>query len=255
MDGVAIGNSFQMLPGDPTYKFARIEITQGVHELSNPAGFAAYVYGFGNIESYGYAAGAALNNLNFETQPEYAFDVEGDNVACLNQEGAWTINSENPDFTYFVWDFGDGTPTEIGKNVTHTFKQPGKYEVSIVASLSPNSCDDQEETTFEVEVLKTEAVLLGAQSVCPEVEEVMYRVKNKQNISRMEFEVEGGTILETYSDSVLIRWGPSNPDALVRLVPFSENGCPGEVIELPVVVELRIEVIEAEGEKEVCFDP
>uniref|UniRef100_UPI004047D5A6 PKD domain-containing protein n=2 Tax=Algoriphagus sp. TaxID=1872435 RepID=UPI004047D5A6 len=255
LDGVAIGNSFQMLPGDPTYKFARIEITQGVHELSNPAGFAAYVYGFGNIESYGYAAGAALNNLNFETQPEYAFDVEGDNVACLNQEGAWTINSENPDFTYFVWDFGDGTPTEIGKNVTHTFKQPGKYEVSIVASLSPNSCDDQEETTFEVEVLKTEAVLLGAQSVCPEVEEVMYRLKNKQNISRMEFEVEGGTILETYSDSVLIRWGPSNPDALVRLVPFSENGCPGEVIELPVVVELRIEVIEAEGEKEVCFDP
>ena len=246
LDGVAIGNSFQMLPGDPTYKFARIEITQGVHELSNPAGFAAYVYGFGNIESYGYAAGAALNNLNFETQPEYAFDVEGDNVACLNQEGAWTINSENPDFTYFVWDFGDGTPTEIGKNVTHTFKQPGKYEVSIVASLSPNSCDDQEEKTFEVEVLKTEAVLLGAQSVCPEVEEVMYRLKNKQNISRMEFEVEGGTILETYSDSVLIRWGPSNPDALVRLVPFSENGCPGEVIELPVVVELRIEVIEAD---------
>lgn len=255
LDGVVIGNSFQMLPGDPTYKFARIEITQGVHELSNPAGFAAYVYGFGNIESYGYAAGAALNNLNFETKPEYAFDVEGDNVACLNQEGAWTINSENPDFTYFVWDFGDGTPTEIGKNVTHTFKQPGKYEVSIVASLSPNSCDDQEETTFEVEVLKTEAVLLGAQSVCPEVEEVMYRLKNKQNISRMEFEVEGGTILETYSDSVLIRWGPSNPDAFVRLVPFSENGCPGEVIELPVVVELRIEVIEAQGEKEVCFDP
>ncbi|MDA1269580.1 MAG: PKD domain-containing protein [Bacteroidetes bacterium] len=255
LDGVAIGNSFQMLLGDPTYKFAQIEISQGVHKLSNPAGFAAYVYGFGNIESYGYAAGAALNNLNFETEQDYAFDVEGDNVACLNQEGSWTVNPENPDFTYFVWNFGDGTPTKIGKNVTHTFKTPGKYEVIIIASLSPNSCDEQEEATFEVEVLETKADLIGSQSVCPLVEEVMYRVKNKQNIGQMTFEVEGGTILQSYSDSVLVRWGPSNLNAKVRALPFSANGCPGAAVELPVVVELRIVVTEALGEKEVCYDP
>ncbi len=255
LDGVQIGASFQMLPGDPTYKFARIEITQGVHKLSNPAGFAAYVYGFGEIESYGYAAGAALNNLNFETEQDYAFDVEGDNVACLNQGGSWTVNPENPDFTYFVWNFGDGTATKIGKSVTHTYTKPGKYEVIIIASLSPNSCDEQEETTFEVEVLETKLDLLGSQSVCPLVEEVMYRVKNKQNIGRMEFEVEGGVILKAYSDSVLVKWGPSNPNAKVRVLPFSANGCPGAAFELPVVVNQRIVVAEALGEKEVCFDP
>ena len=255
LDGVNVGASFQMLPGDPAYKIARIEITQGVHNLSNPSGFTAYVYGFGNIESYGYAAGSALVNLNFETEPDYAFDVVGENVACLNQEGAWTVNPENPDFTYFVWNFGDGTPTKVGKNVTHTFTKPGKYDVIIVASLSPNSCDEQEETTFEVEVLDTKVELVGSQSVCPLVEEVMYRVKNKENISRMVFEVDGGTILQSYSDSVLVRWGPSNTNAKVRVLPFSANGCPGAAVELPVVVELRIVVTEALGEKEVCFDP
>lgn len=255
LDGVQVGASFQMLPGDPSYKIARIEITQGVHNLSNPSGFAAYVYGFGNIESYGYAAGSALNNLNFETKPDYAFEVDGENVACLNQDASWAVNPENPDFTYFVWNFGDGSPTKIGKNVTHTFKTPGKYEVSIVASLSPNSCDEQEETTFEVEVLETKVDLIGSQSVCPLVEEVMYRVKNKQNVGRMEFEVEGGTILKTYSDSVLVKWGPSNPNAKVRVLPFSVNGCPGKAIELAVVVNLRIVVAEALGEKQVCFDP
>lgn len=255
LDGVQVGASFQMLPGDPSYKIARIEITQGVHNLSNPLGFAAYVYGFGNIESYGYAAGSALNNLNFETKPDYAFEVDGENVACLNQDASWAVNPENPDFTYFVWNFGDGSPTKIGKNVTHTFKAPGKYEVSIVASLSPNSCDEQEETTFEVEVLETKVDLIGSQSVCPLVEEVMYRVKNKQNVGRMEFEVEGGTILKTYSDSVLVKWGPSNPNAKVRVLPFSVNGCPGKAIELAVVVNLRIVVAEALGEKQVCFDP
>jgi PKD repeat protein len=177
------------------------------------------------------------------------------NVSCLNQEGSWIVNSENPDFTYFVWNFGDGSPTKIGKDVTHTFTAPGKYEIVIIASLSPNSCDDQEETTFEVEVLETKAELVGSQSVCPLVEEVMYRVKNKENISRMVFEVEGGTILQAYSDSVLVRWGPSNPNAKVRVLPFSANGCPGAAVELPVVVNLRIVVTEALGEKEVCYDP
>ncbi len=255
LDGVNVGSSFQPLPGDPTYKVARIEITQGVHNLSNSSGFAAYVYGFGNIESYGYAAGASLNNLNFEIEPDYAFDVVGDNVACLNQEGAWTVNPENPDFTYFVWDFGDGTPTKVGKNVTHSFTKAGKYEVSIVASLSPNSCDEQEETTFEVEVLETKVELFGSQSVCPQEDKVMYRVKNKENISRMVFEVEGGTILQAYSDSVLVQWGPSNTNAKVRVLPFSANGCPGAAVEIPVIVNLRIVVTEALGEKEVCFDP
>jgi PKD repeat protein len=255
LDGVNIGGSFQALPGDPEYMYARMDIIQGVHKLANPAGFAAYVYGFGNIESYGYAAGAALNNLNFETEPEYPFEVIGEKVACLNQEGSWTVNPENPDFSYFVWNFGDGSPTKIGKNVTHTFTTPGKYEIVVTASLSPNSCDDQEEITFEVEVLETKVELIGSQSVCPEVEEVMYRVKNKENISRMVFEVEGGTILQTYSDSVFVRWGPSNTNAKVRVLPFSANGCPGAAVELPVVVELRIVVSEALGEKEVCFDP
>jgi PKD repeat protein len=255
LDGAVVGASFQMLPGDPSYKVARIEITQGVHTLSNPAGFAAYVYGFGNIESYGYAAGASLTNLNFETKPDYEFEVDGDNVACLNQEGSWTVNPENPDFTYFVWNFGDGTPTKVGKNVKHTYTKAGKYQVIIVASLSPNSCDEQEETTFEVEVLETKVDLIGSQSVCPLVEEVMYRVKNKQNIGRMVFEVEGGTILQSYSDSILIRWGPSNQNAKVRVLPFSANGCPGAAVELPVVVNLRIVVAEALGEKEVCYDP
>jgi hypothetical protein len=41
----------------------------------------------------------------------------------------------------------------------------------------------------------------------------------------------------------------------VRVLPFSANGCPGAAVELPVVVNLRIVVTEALGEKEVCFDP
>ena len=96
LDGQNIGALFSTLPGDSDFQYARVNISQGVHRLSNPEGFAAYAYGFGDLESYGYAAGAALDNLNFKTESEYEFDVQGENIACLNQVGDWIINSENP---------------------------------------------------------------------------------------------------------------------------------------------------------------
>jgi PKD repeat protein len=255
LDGQNIGNRFAALPGDADFKFARINISQGVHSLGNSDGFAAYVYGFGELESYGYAAGAALDNLNFEPQVAYDFEVEGEKVACLNHAGLWALNSTNPDFTYFVWDFGDDSPSQTGQEVSHTFAEPGTYEVKVLAALSPNSCDEQEEVIFEVEVIETKAALEGELSVCPEVEEVMYRVSDLVNVTTAKFEVEGGVIVEDYGDSVLVNWGPANPNAKLRLIPYSENGCPGAVAELPVVINERIVVAAAAGELQVCFDP
>ncbi|WP_199708089.1 PKD domain-containing protein [Algoriphagus lacus] len=255
LDGQNVGSSFSPLAGDAEYSIARIGIFQGAHKISNAEGFTAYVYGFGEIESYGYAAGAALDNLNFETEAEYNFEVEGEKVACLNQEGLWAVNSQNPEFTYFVWDFGDGSNPEVGQEVPHTFTKPGIFEVKVLASLSANTCDEQEEINFEVEVFETKAELIGEISVCPEVEQVMYRFKELTNISTGTFEVEGGEIVEDYGDSVLVNWGPANPNAKLRLIPYSENGCPGTPVELPVVINRRIEVSEATGELQVCFDP
>ena len=254
LNGTLVGNRFTLLQGDPNFSIARIEIPEGVNQLSNPAGFAASVYGFGNLESYGYAAGAALNNLNFTPKSDYDFDVVGEKVACLNQESDWTIDSENPNFTYFVWDFGDGSPTKVGQTVPHTYTAPGRYEVTVVASISPNSCEEQQETTFEVTVLETSGSLVGPLSVCPDVEEAWYKVINKQSIARMEFFVDRGVKVRETADSVLVRWGSSG-QGRVTVIPFTANDCPGEKIELPVTIELRIQVNEALGDKEVCFDP
>ena len=181
--------------------------------------------------------------------------MDGEKVACLDQEGLWEINSENPNFTYFVWDFGDGTDSEEGQEVAHTYSEAGIYEVKVLAALSPNSCDQQEEVTFEVEVFEAKGELLGETSVCPEVEQVMYRLKDLTNVNQATFEVDGGVIVEDYGDSVLVNWGPANPDAKLRLIPLSPNGCPGAPVELAVVINRRIEVTAAVGELQVCFDP
>jgi hypothetical protein len=255
LDGLNQGISFNSVPGDPGYSYARLSISQGVHQLSNQEGFTGYVYGFGFLESYGFAVGAALDNLNFETAAEYDFDVAGDNIACLNQEGNWTINPDNPDFTYFVWDFGDGTDPVTGKDITHIYTESGDFEVIVSAALSPDTCDQQEEVTFDVTVLEITAELIGQSSVCPDVEEMVYKLKDRVNVDSVVYKAEGGVIIQNYGDSILVNWGPANPNAKVIAIPFTENGCPGEPITLSVVINQRIEAELPLGAVQICFDP
>ncbi|WP_297337822.1 PKD domain-containing protein [Algoriphagus sp.] len=255
LDGESIANRFQVLPGDPGFLYARISISQGVHRLANSEGFAAYAYGFGNLESYGYAAGAALDNLNFETEASYEFDVLGQNVACLNVEADWVIEADNPEFTYFVWDFGDGTDLQEGKEVLHTYSQPGEYEVTVLAALSPNTCDQQENITFNVTVLEAVGEVIGSSSACPDVEELLYSFEGPEPFSRVEFIPTGGEVVEFSDQTAVIRWGEANDDAFLEVIPYSENGCPGEPVLFPVLINQRLEAETIEGAEQVCFDP
>lgn len=254
LDGENIGSSFSPLPGDPEYQIAQVEIAVGAHNLTNSGGFAAYVYGFGEIESYGYAAGAALDNLSFKVQSDYEFEVVGEKIACLDQEGTWKVEPENPDFKYFVWDYGDGSDPVEGQELSHTFTETGTFEVKVTASISPNSCDQQQEIVFQVEVIKTKAKLTGELSVCPLVEEVMYRVTEKENVASVSYEVIGGTVLEEYGqDSVLVQWAAANPEAKLILTPYLESGCPGVPVELAVKVNPILDAPMPTGLQEVCF--
>lgn len=255
LDGSNIGASFSVVPGNASFYYARIRIFQGVHQLTNPEGFIAYVYGFGFLESYGYAVGAALDNLNFEILADYEFEVIGERTACLDQEGTWSIEPENEAFTYFTWDFGDGSALQEGQEVPHIFTEAGVYEVTVTASISPNTCDQQEEETFEVEVLESQAELLGANSVCPDVEELIYKLSSQENIGSVTFEVIGGSVVQNYGDSVLVNWGPSNPNASITANPISTNGCVLESLTLDVVINIELDAEEPIGNLDVCFDP
>lgn len=255
LDGQAIGGRFFALPGDPSFSYARVNISQGVHRLTNPEGFAAFVYGFGNLESYGYSAGAALNNLNFEIESSYDFEVVGEKVACLDQEATWVIEPENPDFTYFLWDFGDGTDLKEGPEVMHTYAETGNYEVKVLAGIGPNSCDQQEDISFEVEVVDFTGEISGLESVCPDVEELLYTFDFGEGTLRAEFEVNGGELVSATDSTALIRWGPANDAAYVRAIGYGENGCPGTPVDFPVIINQRLDAEIPEGPDRICFDP
>jgi hypothetical protein len=254
LDGQNVGNQFVAFPSNPDFSYARIQLSAGVHRLENVDGFIGYVYGFGRIESYGFAVGASLENLNFEVISNYEFDVKGEAVACLNERAEWEIIPENKIFQYFTWDFGDGSAMLEGKSVNHVYREPGIYKVIVTASISEDSCDQQEDVRFDVTVESYIGQIIGANSVCPDIDEIDYRFEINQEISKVEWEVEGGEIIEQTEEGVTIKWGPTNPTAKVIAQPFNLQGCPGETIEMIVKINNQIEPKLGLGEEKICYD-
>lgn len=257
LDNNFIGNSFAEVPGNSEFSYSKFRINEGVHSLVNENGFIAYVYGFGFIESYGYAVGASLDNLVFDIEGSYEFEVDGDRVACLNQEGSWEVFPENDIFTFFLWDFGDGSPSKTGKVTSHTFSEEGEYEIKIIAAVSENSCELQEEISYMVNVIGTDGEIQGMETACPLVEEVSYRLVSTSFFSKVDWDVIGGEIITEDGElnQITVRWGEANENARVLAIPYTMEGCPGDELGLDVRVNPVIQSSIPEGVDDVCFDP
>lgn len=235
LDGQPLTNPFLPLPGTD-FEYAQILVSEGSHVLSNPEGLIGYVYGSGQIESYGYSIGTNLNNIQYTAESEYEFEVIGEKVACLDQEGTWRIAPENPIFTRFSWDFGDESPMQDGQEVRHTYSQSGTYLVTVFASSGSGRCDEEEKFQFEVEVKGAEGVLSGPTSVCPAIDEVEYVLSDILNLSQVSWEVKGGTILSENLTSVKVKWGAANPNAEIIATLFNKENCPSQPIKIQVEI-------------------
>lgn len=253
LDGVSVGSEFLPVPGNPDYSYARIEVKEGVHTLSNAEGIIGYVYGSGFIESYGYSAGASLANLNFQTEVDYDFEVEGDKVACLDKVGTWNVIPFDPKFQIFEWTFGDGTPIQEGKVVDHQFEKPGKYEIRITAFTGDRACDQIQEAVFEVEVVESQGELEGPDTVCPLIDEATYTFENIQNTAKVRWEVTGGQIVQKGDFTAQIKWGAPNPNAKIVAYPLTKEGCEGEPSEIKVLITESIQPGAPKGKAQICF--
>ncbi|WP_297337821.1 PKD domain-containing protein [Algoriphagus sp.] len=234
LNGQNISSQFNPLPVAPDFYFARIAVPEGVNTLSNPVGFLGNVYSSGNIESYSYAIGARLDNIQYQTQTEYDFDVFGDQVACLNQQGEWTILPEDPRFEVFEWDFGDGNDLKTGQTVSHVFEEEGTFMVSVFASTGAEACDATTEYLFEVEVKGVIGELQGPSSLCPFTESVVYTFTDTANVADLLWQIEGGEIVEEGGDFIRVNWKEERDDASVQVTPVASNGCQGETQSLQV---------------------
>lgn len=252
LNGQNIASQFSPVPVFPEFYYARIAVPEGVNTISNSVGFFGNMYSSGNIESYSYAIGARLDNIQYETETNYDFEVDGDRVACLNQEGEWTILPEDPRFQFFEWDFGDGKGIESGQTVSHIFEEEGVFTVTVFASTGVEACDSTTEYVFEVEVNGVFGELEGPSSLCPFTESVLYTFSDTDNVSKLLWEVEGGDIVVEEDDFIRVNWNEERSDAFVKVTPVGPNGCQGEIQHIDVeLIETTTPAIPA-GQQGIC---
>ncbi len=133
IDGLPYKN-FKLVADDPLYSFAQIPVqsgpqdiqsstgsSQGTHTLSAGDGFNAIAYGFGEAESYGYAAGTNLQNLNENiTFVNPTNNTQTQVNGCTGTLYKLQLTLPYPT-TNIVWDFKNGsTYTDSSPQITST---------------------------------------------------------------------------------------------------------------------------------------
>ncbi|MDW8334664.1 MAG: PKD domain-containing protein, partial [Bacteroidia bacterium] len=137
IDGTNVGALFQTVPANPAFSYLQYETTQGNHVIRCDSGLVAYVYGFGERESYGYAGDVVLNNIALRIVT--SADQAGLARECADSLITFTGINQGV-VTSWQWDFGDGSPTVSGQVVSHAYSQPGTYFVKLRVT-TPSICN------------------------------------------------------------------------------------------------------------------
>ncbi|MCE7990857.1 MAG: T9SS type B sorting domain-containing protein [Roseivirga sp.] len=260
LNGVAVAPSlFFGTPGDRDFSYATININRGEdYTLDSESGFIAYIYGFGQVESFGYVAGASLENLNLQLIGDDETIGLIVDEGCVNSLVDFKVDfevkpGEIPRFNTFNWFFGDGNEAE-GEEVAHTYDAPGTYEIQLIASDGGGACGNSETVTRFVVITETSIdELTGPASVCPDVTDIAYSVSGAAD-NTYEWLIEGGTITSAATgDNITVDWHGANDNAFIKVIPTNYLGCKGDTVTLDVKINKRLEPALPAGDIEVCF--
>ena len=157
LDGATIPG-WTTVPSNPQYSYVRRNIAQGTHVLQSPEGILAFVYGFGNADSYGYTAGANIQPLDVTYDiiignDSVAFDVFMDSINCEQTVNGVGFYTDGENITDVSFNLGDGTIVE-GNSVFHYYQNSGTYTVTMyftrIGSCAPDSLSMQVHVTSEL---------------------------------------------------------------------------------------------------------
>ncbi len=253
-DGAPIGNAFNSISGNDEYVYAQINTTGGNHTIRSNGGFIAYVYGFGHNESFGYATGASLGNLNIEFLVKDQNEETPIDSLCLGSEIYFQVISDTI-YTLFNYDFGDGHSLVTSEDtaVSHQYNQPGEYLVSLTASTGGDDCSSgNEETSLKIiRVIEPYAKIYGPRSVCPNTSDVEYFL-DEYNPNDIDWFVSGGLLKEPTNQNAYIDWSETNNNAQIKVIATNRYGCIADTIVYPVKINIQLDPEAPFGPDTLC---
>ena len=138
LDGNDLSSQFRPVPQNDHYSYARVQIQEGSHSLSNEEGsFTGYVYGMRNdytnhifsVGSYAYSVGSMAINLSTQIMVDGLYSLGFNNGFwyCVDDTINFSLFS-NFEVSHTEWRFGDNT-TGTGTEIMHHYPQVGNYNV------------------------------------------------------------------------------------------------------------------------------
>ncbi|MDR0668258.1 MAG: gliding motility-associated C-terminal domain-containing protein [Prevotellaceae bacterium] len=151
--GANVSLTFTDIAGS-NYAYARVQLSNGSYRLRNPIGFTAYVYGFGNAESYAYSVGARFNHL---TPP----GVTSDTSYCLFQTPKQL--SEYDTAGNFLWYASPDDENSLDTVPVIATDTPGTYTFYVSRVVE---CSESPRRSVTVQVHPLPAIAFADTSVC-----------------------------------------------------------------------------------------
>ncbi|MDD3630554.1 MAG: PKD domain-containing protein [Bacteroidales bacterium] len=148
IDGSTL-TGWSTVPSNNLFSYIRRNINQGTHILDSDSGLTAIVYGFGNVDSYGYLAGANVKALQIDlsiviNNDTISYSLFHDTI-CSNQLITFIADTSSQIYNIH-WDFGDGN-TANGVNISHSYQSSGTYNLTLYFTR-PESCMEDSISTI-----------------------------------------------------------------------------------------------------------
>ncbi len=151
LDGVVITDNYitQTIGDDDEFTYASIRVSTGAHTIiSEGCGVIATAYGYGDVESYAYSAGASFKPINANPIPD---------GGCLNDTIFFDTGLSAARYSFF-WDLGDGNFSTEGE-FAHFYPELGTYPVSLVIT---DNCLNTTDTLYkDLKITLRQAVETG----------------------------------------------------------------------------------------------
>lgn len=174
-------------PADPTYSYLYLSsVAQGSHRIESDSGFNAVVYGYANVETYGYSAGANVKDLYQFASIQNQYGTVNFPSTCKNSPFFFSMTFPYQP-TSIRWVFGtalnamgiadvtvntpvyDSTWTVSGKQL-YRYKLATPYYITAVGTYpikvfaqnpTPDGCSGEQEIDYDVQVYERPTANFG----------------------------------------------------------------------------------------------
>jgi len=252
LDGTSQASLFQTVSANPEYSYAQIPVSSGTHNLQANAGFNAIAYGFGNFESYGYAAGANVKGLGVEIRKSNNNKLV--NTVCVNEPLNLSVKL-NSLTNKIVWDLGNGSaateilnPVPVNSNPTdglYEYVYPNKviynalqdYKIKVTTDkTSTDGCGTTEVIELQFSAISPPgAVMAALKSTCVNVPTAFRDTSssNGKKIVKWLWDFGDGKFSDVqHPVHTFLKSGVYT----VKLLVEGETGCESDVISQDIIV-------------------